>query len=131
MGTKPKLWSNHEAEAKVLTFSKHKAEAEARPRCLPAIINTYPFYDYVSFVEIYAKYTGKHDLRIKNVGFSSFETAKTKRNILDLWGYKAEASPNSRNWSLNFEFWNHEAEALASRTAEAALYSCLAISGIS
>ena len=27
--TKPKLWSNHEAEAEGLTFWKHEAEAEA------------------------------------------------------------------------------------------------------
>ena len=27
--TKPKLWSNHEAEAEALTLWKHEAEAEA------------------------------------------------------------------------------------------------------
>ena len=46
--TKPKLWSNHEAEAEALafwkheaeaealTFSKHEAEAEAKAQVLPS-----------------------------------------------------------------------------------------------
>ncbi len=62
--------------------------------------------DYMSFVEIQEKYTGKHDLKMKNVEFSKFWDNNTNRKILNLWGYEAEAEAEP--------FPNHEAEALTS-----------------
>ncbi len=42
--TKPKFWSNHEAEAeaKALAFSKHKTEADAEAQVLTSYYK-YPF----------------------------------------------------------------------------------------
>ncbi len=63
MGTKPKLWSNHEAEAEAealnfwkheaeaeaeaLAFSKHEAKAEAEAQMLPSY-HKYPFLPLIT-----------------------------------------------------------------------------------
>ncbi len=82
----------HEAEAEALAFSKHEAAA-----CqVLASYNKYPFLPliiYLSFVEIRAKYTGKHDLKMKNVEFFKFWVIKTNCKIFGFVRLR------SRTWS--------------------------------
>ncbi len=107
---KPKLWlfesTKLKPKPKLKLFKNTKLKPKPKPRFFPVIINT-PFYHWL--LAIYwnsVKYTGKHDLKMKNVEIFKFWDNKTKHEILDLWSYKAkaEAFVNSWSWSRSFEF---------------------------
>ncbi len=99
----------------------------------------YPFLPliiYSSFVEIHAKYTGKHDLKKKNVDFFKFWDIKP---IVKFWicevakpNLKPKPFPNHAAEPDALTFWNHEAEAEAEALASNAsalwssFYPCLA-----
>ncbi len=119
-------------------------------------LNTHFYPDYLSFVKIQAKYTGKHDLKIKNVEFFKFWDNKPNRKFLcptmptapDIYVF---VRLQSRNWSRSFsqitklkpkpKLWVFETTKLKPKLwpqmlrlheteAEAAWYPCLDSTGL-
>ena len=94
--TKPKLWSNHEAEAEALTFWKYGAEAEAKAKAWP-----------------FSKHEAKAETKRKILDLWGYEAEAEVEAALEFWNHEAKAEAEA--------FASNEAEA----EAEAAPYPCL------
>ncbi len=134
--TKPKLWSNHEAET--LTFWKHEAEAEVKALAFSKheaeaqVLTSYYKYPLLSLITCHLLKLRQNIQpnmiwKWKMLSLSSFETTKP---IVKFWicevtkpkpklfsNHEAEAEAEA------LSFWNHEAEAEALASNASASWS--------